>query len=248
MRMTRIRIACFAAASSALAAVVATPPAWAQSRTPAEIAAYQGTDRTARLLEGAKREGTLSFYTSRVAEDTNPVVEAFTRKHGIDVAVWRAANRTVLQRVVQERRAGRCSADVVSSGTPALEPLHREQILAAVKSPLESELMPQAILPHGEWVGISVNTISAAYNTNLVKPNDVPRSYEDLKHPKWKGQLAIEAEDTDWFAAVVTKLGEAKGLELFRDIVRTNGMSTRTGNTILAKLMAAGEVPFALAY
>src|SRR5205823_12254810 len=97
----------FRIAVLATAAVVATPPAAGQPRTPAEIAAYQGTDRTARLIEGARREGTLSLYTSRVAEDTNPVVDAFTKKYGIDVAVWRAANRTVLQRVVQEPRAGR---------------------------------------------------------------------------------------------------------------------------------------------
>jgi len=243
--MIAFRIVCLT-----LVAIAATLPTAAQNRTPAEVAAYKGADRTARLIEGAKREGTLSLYTSRVAEDTNPVIDAFTRKYGIDVSVWRAANRTVLQRVVQERRAGRCAVDVVSSGTPALEPLHREQMLATVKSPIESELMPQAILPHGEWVGISVNIISAAYNTNLVKPADVPKSYEDLKLPRWKGQLAIEAEDTDWFAAVVTKLGsnfgEEKAVGLFRDIVRTNAMSTRTGHTLLANMVAAGEVPFAL--
>ena len=64
--------------------------------TPAEVTAYQGADRSARLIEGAKREGTLSLYTSRVAEDTNPVIDAFSKKYGIDVSVWRAANRTVL--------------------------------------------------------------------------------------------------------------------------------------------------------
>ena len=68
--------------------------------------------------------------------------------------------------------------------------------------------MPQALQPHGEWIGISVNIISAAYNTNLVKPDEVPKSYDDLKQPDWKGRLAIEADDVDWFAAVVSKLGE----------------------------------------
>jgi iron(III) transport system substrate-binding protein len=74
----------------------------------------------------------------------------------------------------------------------------------------------------------------------------VTRTYEDLAEPKWKGRLAIEAEDVDWFAAVVGKLGEEKGLKLFRDIVRRNGLSTRAGHTLLANMVAAGVVPLAL--
>jgi len=226
--------------------LAAATSAWAQPRTLAEIAAYQGADRMERLIEGARKEGSLTLYTSRVAEDTTPVTDAFTRKYGVDLQVWRASNRAVLQRVVQERRAGRCAADVVSSGTPALEPLHREQLLQAVKSPTEQELMPQALRPHGEWIGISVNIISAAYNTNLVRAGEVPKSYDDLKDPRWKGRLAIEAEDVDWFAAVVGKLGEDAGLKLFRDIVRVNGVSVRAGHTLLANMVAVGEVPLAL--
>jgi iron(III) transport system substrate-binding protein len=106
--------------------------------------------------------------------------------------------------------------------------------------------MPQALRPHREWIGVSVNIISAAYNTNLVKPDEVPKSYDDLKSPKWKGRLAIEADDVDWFAAIAAKLGEDKALNLFRDIVRTNGVSTRSGHTLLANMVAAGEVPLAL--
>src|SRR6266511_581720 len=136
-------------AATSLSAVLAwlslAGAALAQPRTLAEIAAYQGADRMERLIEGARKEGTLTLYTSRVAEDTTPVTDAFTKKYGVDVQVWRASNRAVLQRVVQERRAGRCAADVVSSGTPALEPLHREQLLQTVKSPTEQDLMPQAL-------------------------------------------------------------------------------------------------------
>jgi iron(III) transport system substrate-binding protein len=234
------------ALSACAALVVATTAVSAQPRTLAEIAAYEGPDRLQRLTEGAKKEGSLALYTSRVAEDTTPVIDAFTKRYGVDVQVWRASNRQVLQRVVQERRAGRCAVDVVSSGTPVLEPMHREGLLQAVKSPTMAELMPQALRPHGEWVGISVNIISAAYNTNLVRPGEVPKRYDDLKDPRWKGRLAIDADDVDWFAAVVGRLGEEAGLRLFRDIVRTNGVSVRTGHTLIANMVAAGEVPLAL--
>jgi iron(III) transport system substrate-binding protein len=218
----------------------------AQTRTLADIASDAAPDRMQRLAADAKKEGPLSLYTSRVAEDTTPLTDAFTRKYGIGVQVWRASNQDMIQRAVAESHAGRCPADVISSGTPALEPLYREQLLQPVKSPTTSELMPQALRPHGAWVGVSVNIISGAYNTNLVKPDDVPKSYDDLKSPKWKDRLAIEAEDVDWFAALLGKLGEEKGVALFRDIVRTNGVSTRTGHTLLANMVAAGEVPLAM--
>jgi iron(III) transport system substrate-binding protein len=218
----------------------------AQTRTLADIASDAAPDRVQKLAAGAKKEGTLSLYTSRVAPDTTPLTDAFTKKYGIPVQVWRASNQDIIQRAVAESRAGRCPADVISSGTPALEPLYREQLLQPVKSPTTSELMPQALRPHGAWVGISVNVISGAYNTDLVKPQDVPKSYDDLKNPRWKGRLTVEAEDVDWFAALIEKLGEEKGVALFRDIVRTNGVSTRTGHTLIANMVAAGEVPLAI--
>ncbi len=229
----------------AMAAFAATP-AHAQTATLAEIAAYQGADRTQRLIDGAKKEGTVSYYTSLVAEDSAPVIDAFKRNYGIDVQLWRGSTEAIVQRALAESRAGRCPADAYHSGPPALEPLHRERLLQAVKSPVAADLIPQALQPHGEYVGVYLNLFAAAYNTNLVKAEEAPKTYEELKHPRWKGRLAIEADDVPWFAAIVSKLGEEQGLRLFRDIVRTNGMSVRKGHTLLANMVAAGDVPLAL--
>jgi len=242
------RASCQSLAVASLAAVIAlgATPALAQTRSLAEIAAYQGPDRMQRLIAGAKKEGALSYYTSLVAEDTLPVIEAFRSKYGIDVQVWRGSTEAIVQRALAESRAGRCPADAYHSGPPALEPLSREHLLAAVKSPATAALMPQALQPHGEYVGVYVNLFAGAYNTSLVKAEEAPKTYADLRHPRWKGRLAIEADDAPWFAAIVSELGEDRGLKLFRDIVRTNGISARKGHTLLANMVAAGEVPLAL--
>ena len=208
---------------AAIALLLAAGEPRALAQTIAEVAAYQGPDRTERLIAGAKKEGTLSFYSSSVAEDTAPVIEAFKKKYGLDVQVWRGSTETIIQRAVAESRAGRCPADAYHAGSPALEPLHRENLLQAVKSPAAEAVMQEAKRPHGEYVGISVNLFSAAYNTDLVKPDELPKSYEDLTDPRWKGRLAIEADDVPWFAAIVSAMGEDKGVKLFGDIVRTNG-------------------------
>jgi len=244
--MTVIKTALKPSLPALLAAALTASPALAQTSTLADIAAYQGPDRMARLIEGARKEGVVSVYGSSVAEDMKPVSDAFKSKYGIDFQYWRASSENLVQRTVAETRAGRCLVDGFATVAAELEALYREKLLQAVKTPLTAELIPQALRPHGEWVASRLNIFSAAYNTNLVKKDEVPRSYEDLKDPRWKGRLAIEADDGDWFATIVTKLGRDKGVELFRDIVRTNGISVRKGHTLLSNLVVAGEVPLAL--
>src|SRR5262249_46655942 len=201
-----------------VAATLAITPASAQSptQTMAEIASYQGPDRIERLIAGAKKEGAVSVYGSSVSEDMKPISDAFKAKYGIDFQYWRASSENLVQRTVAETRAGRCLVDGFATVAAELEALHREKILQAVKTPLTAGLMPQALQPHGEWVASRLNIFSAAYNTNLVKKDEVPKSYEDLKHPRWKGRLAVEADDGDWFATVVTKMGRDQGIALFR--------------------------------
>jgi iron(III) transport system substrate-binding protein len=218
------------------------PTAFAQ----ADIASYQGADRTQRLIDGAKKEGTFTIYTSATVDDMTALVGAFEKKYGIKPQVWRASSENIIQRASTEARGGRFDVDVFETDGVAMEALHREKLLQVVKSPYLGDLIPDAIPPHGEWIGDRVQIFTAAYNTNLVKKADLPKSYEDLTNPKWKGKLGIEAADNDWFSAVVTDLGEEKGLKLFREIVSKNGLSVRKGHTLLANLVVSGEVPLAL--
>jgi iron(III) transport system substrate-binding protein len=221
-------------------------PAFAQSASLPELAAYQGADRTDKLVEGAKKEGTLTFYTSAPVDDMKILTDEFEKKFGVKVRLWRGSSENILQRTVVESRGRRFEADVIDTNGPEMEALHREKLLIPVKSPLHAELMPDAIRPHGEWVGTRLNIFVGAFNTKAVKKEELPTSYEGFTDPKWKGKLGIEAEDTDWFAATIKTIGEEKGLKLFRDIVAKNGMSVRKGHTLLTNLVASGEVPVAL--
>jgi iron(III) transport system substrate-binding protein len=198
------------------------------------------------LIEGAKREGSLTIYTSAQSTDFGPVVEAFEKKYGVRVTLWRAGSEAVLNRALQESRAGRHTVDVIETNGPELESLHREQILQLVKSPHHAELIPPAIRPHGEWVGTRLNVFVQAYNTKLVKKEELPTIWEDLRHPRWKGRLGIEQEDSDWLAGIMGIIGEERGTSLFRAIATANGISVRKGHTLLTQLVVSGEVPLAL--
>ena len=179
------------------------------------------------MIEGAKKEGELMFYSSIPVEDIAALTAAFDKKYGVKVKVWRADSEGLLQRIVNEAKARRFEVDVMAGSSSALEPLYRERLLQAVKSPHLDDLIPESIAKHREWASVYLNTFVQAFNTNLVKKEGLPTTYQDFLKPQWRGKLAIEAEDYDWFAQVVLGLGEAQGLKLFRDIVATTGLSVR---------------------
>lgn len=224
-----------------LLTVLLTTPALALAQ-----AQYEGPDREKMLAAGAKKEGELMLYTSLVPEDLTTLGAAFESKYGVKLKTWRANSEKVLQRALTEARAGRHDADVVETNGPQLESLYREKGLQPLRSPHLKDLMPQAVQAHRHWVGTRINMFVHTYNTNLVKKEELPRTYQELTHPRWKGRLGIEAEDEDWFAMVIKALGEGEGLRVFRDIVKVNGLSVRKGHTLLAGLVASGEIPLAL--
>ncbi len=226
--------------------LVATQVAMAAELSVEALANYDGADRQQRLINGAKKEGTLNLYTSLTVEDMTVINAAFEKATGIKVRMWRASCDKVLQRVLAEHKAGRAEVDIIECNAPPLEAMHREGVLQSVRSPLQSELIAAAVPAHREWVGTRLNVFVQAYNTKMVKKEELPKTYADLLHPRWKGRLSIEATDDDWFASVVRGLGEERGLQLFRDIVAQNGLSVRRGHTLLTNLVASGEVPFAL--
>jgi iron(III) transport system substrate-binding protein len=230
-------------------AIAAASPALAQVKpnaTAADVALYAGPDRLQKLVEGAKKEGELNLYTSAQADDIGAVAAAYEKKYGVRVSMWRASSEKVLQRALAEARANRHTMDVAETNGPEMESMHREKILQRVKSPHLANLIAAAQFPHGEWVSTRMNVFVQAYNTKEVSKAELPKTWEDLTDPKWKGRLGIEQEDADWLAGMMGELGEARGTKLFRDIVAKNGMSMRKGHTLLAQLVVSGEVPLAL--
>jgi iron(III) transport system substrate-binding protein len=226
----------------------ALPFAHAQASSPlmTQLANLTGQDRLNKLAEGARKEGNLSIYTSMPVDDIGALTAAFEQRYGVKSRVWRSGSEKILQRGLLEARARRYEVDVFETNGPELEVLSREKLLHECKSPHLGDLIPQAIRPHKEWIATRLNIFTCAYNTKLVKKEDLPKTYADLLDPKWKGKLAVEAEDSDWLAEIVMKMGEEKGIALFKEIVRRNGMSVRKGHTLLANLVASGEVPLGL--
>ena len=230
--------------SAAMAALLAPWRAHAQPQT--DPAHFAGPDRTARLIAGAKKEGFLNLYSSAITEHMNAVTAAFEKKFGVKVRLWRGGSEEILQRTVTEARGGRFDMDVVETASPQIAAIAREKLLQPVLTPVAADLMREAANAGQPFLPSRLIIFTGAYNTNLVKKSDLPKTYEDLARPKWKGKLGIEADDNNWLMAMADAFGEDKGIALFRDIVTKNGISVRKGHTLMANLVASGEVPIAL--
>jgi iron(III) transport system substrate-binding protein len=221
-------------------------PALAQSAKVTEVANYEKPDRQQRLIAEAKKEGSLMLYTSMAPSNFESLRADFEKKYGIKVNVWRAGDDKVLQRIMTEAKAGRFNFDLVHINTFEMEILHRENVLERVKSPYHKKLDPAALAPHGEYVATRRSVILMAYNTDQVKKSELPKTYQDLLDPKWKGRLGVEMKDQEWFYAVANSMGPEKGLKYFRDLVATNAPTVRTGHSLLNNLVVSGDIPLAL--
>jgi iron(III) transport system substrate-binding protein len=229
-----------------LAALVLSAPARAQTGVDA-IASYAGPDREQRLAAGARREKTLTLYTSLHEQNLPAILAAFEKKYGVKVKPWRSGADKVLQRAVQEAGAGRFDVDAVHVGSGELEALHRERLLMEIRSPHQRNLLPAAMPSHRDWAPTYLTVFVQEYNTKAVKQDELPKRYEDLLDPRWKGRLAVEERDDDWFGRLAEAMGEKKAVELFRRMAAANGVSVRKGHSLLGNLVVSGEVPFALA-
>jgi iron(III) transport system substrate-binding protein len=197
------------------------------------------------IVEKAKREGSVTLYTSMQVVDSRPLSEAFEKKHGIKVNLWRASGEKVAQRLIQEARAGRNEVDVVETDGAQVEILHREKQLAPFDVPSIRDVPPEVLPAHRGYVPSRLTLYVLAYNTRNVAAADVPKTYEELLAPRWAGRFAIESDDVAWFAAVVKAMGEAKGLDYFHRLAAMKP-TLRSGHTLMVELVAAGDIDLAL--
>ena len=210
-----------------------------------DVLNYQGPDRDKRLIEKAKQEGAVTIYTSLAPTEAQPMAQAFEKKYGIKVELWRALSERVLQRAISETRAGKITADVIATNGPEMESLAREKVLTPFYTPHLADLPPASVPKHRMWLPDRLTIFVVGYNTNAVKKEELPKSLTGFTDPKWKGKLGIEAGDAEWMATIVKKWGEGPGMAFFRKLSEMRP-EVRKGHVLLAQLVAAGEIPVGL--
>jgi iron(III) transport system substrate-binding protein len=232
----------------ALLIVVATSGASfaAQSRSlsRAELALYQGADREQILVEGAKKDGQLVFYTSNTWV-AGPVSREFEKRYPfIKMNVWRNDSKSLLKRLTEEHAAGRYLADVVETSPEYITLLVRESMLQDHFSPELSAYDDQAKVKGKSGVLAWTNReiyISLGFNTRLISPAEAPISLKDYLDPKWKGKMSIAGTTTGvrWVGAILGAMGREFLEKLGAQEINVQNVS----GAALSGLVASGEVP-----
>src|SRR5918999_2086176 len=184
-------------------------------------------------------------YTSLAPTESGPLAQAFEKKTGIKVELWRAISEKVVQRALTEARARRFAVDVIETNGPEMEMLAREKLFVELSSPHLADLPASAILKHRLWIPDRLNFFVVAYNTAKVRREELPKDYLGFLDPKWKGRIGIEATDVEWMATLVKKWGTEAGMAHFRKLAEMRP-DVRKGHVLLAELIAAGEIPVGL--
>lgn len=224
---------------------LAAPPLLAQQADKDAVYMYRGADRDQRLIERARQEGSLVFYTSMAPSESIPLSQAFEKKYGIKVVLWRATSDKVVQRVITEARARVHTVDFIETNGPELEMLAREKLLSEFFSPYIADLPAAAVPAHRQWISDRLNVFVVAFNTNKVRRDELPSSFEGFTDRKWKGLIGLEATDAEWLATIVKLWGPDKGMAYFRKLADMKP-DIRKGHVLLSELVAAGEVPVGL--
>jgi len=201
----------------------------------------------ADTVSEAKKEGNFIFYGTMSAPDMARVVTAFESKYPfIKVQTFRANSERVLNRVLTEARTGSYFVDAINLDGVNGWVLKEKDMLQPYKS-AETEAYPEEFRdPSGLMpccLYIVTNVIG--YNTSLVAKKDAPKSFADLLNPKWKGKLGMDADESEWFSALISVWGKEKTVNFFRGIMKQQP-SLHRGHTLLAQMTAAGEFPVAV--
>ena len=203
----------------------------------------------ADTLEDAKREGEVVWYTSMNVSDADAVLKPFReRRPFLEISFVRATSDRIRNQILSDAADGRSTWDVVAFRLFDVAALIRAGLVARYRSPETATAFPPGTVDaDGRWTAIFSHEYVIAYNKNLVKPADVPKSWQDLLAPRWAGRFALDEGDVEWYAAMVGYWGAEKGAAFMRGLGRQKPQRVR-GHQALARQLATGAFPLALVY
>jgi iron(III) transport system substrate-binding protein len=208
--------------------------------------AWGQADEKAKLVEGAKKEGKLIWYTSTNVTESKPLVDDFEKLYpGIKGEIFRASGEKTLNRIVTEARANHSEFDIVTISE--VDALIDAKLLAPYRSPEAKSFIPEFKDPNGYWTAIYINYATIGYNPTLVSEKDAPKQWEDLLDPKWRGKLSIDQEQYPWYGTLHKSWGRERAQKYMRTLAKQN-IQWRKGHTLITQLMAAGEFPLGVVY
>jgi iron(III) transport system substrate-binding protein len=199
-----------------------------------------------KLLEGAKREGKMVWYSSLNINDSKALLDRFEQKYPfVKTELLRAGAEQLLNRILNENRAGRHLFDAVN--LTSITALKKTGLLQPHRSREGSAYPNQFRDSDGYWVTLYNLYTVIGYNTKLVSQGEAPKDWHDLLDPKWRGKIGMDQEEYEWYAGMLDYWGEQRARKFMRALSGQK-IHWRKGHTLIAQLMAAGEFSVGLVY
>jgi iron(III) transport system substrate-binding protein len=199
------------------------------------------SDERKMLVELAQKEGQLVFYTSMDAGDARLLTQAFQKKYpAIKTDFYRAGRESVFSRFATEQKAARFVTDVISVGEFHTLEMKKQGLSMRYASPEMALFAPEFKDPQGYWTCVYLTVAVLAYNTRRVKADEAPRRYEDLLAPKWKGRMALDANEERWVPGLMQTMGRDKTVSFLKALAQQD-IYIRRGRSLLTQLLLAGE-------
>ncbi|MCH7542253.1 MAG: extracellular solute-binding protein [Proteobacteria bacterium] len=215
--------------------------------TEAEIVNLKGPERQKILVAGARKEGTVVWYSAMIIDQAlRPVSNAFQKKYPfIKVTYWRGNSRKILQKVLAEKRANALVADIVE-GSGLAKGMLKANAVQPFSSPELAAYPKEYIHPKRLWVTSRFRYLSVAYNTKLVSKSEAPKSYEDLLNPKWKGRMAWRTGASSSGALLMitnwrTAWGDKKTEAFLKKLAKQDVTPVQASNRTVVNRVIEGE-------
>jgi iron(III) transport system substrate-binding protein len=203
------------------------------------------------LIEAAKKEGRLVLYGTMQTDIFELLQKSFQKKTGITIDYWRTSATKVTERALSEARAGKALFDLVMSTEDTMRIMLNEGILAKYDSPMSKEFPKDAIDPQ---LGPRARNhiIGIVYNKGTIKPDDAPKTLEDLVKPQYRGKLVmadptLHTTTAQWLVNVHKLIGKDKSEKFVRDLAAMKPTLVESFNPA-AERVTSGEFPIAITY
>jgi iron(III) transport system substrate-binding protein len=244
---SRVAHAAFATFAAALVIAIGCSGAGAQ-----DILLSRASDRDKTIMEGARKEGQVVFYSAMIVNQAlRPLADAFMKKYPfVKMTFWRGDTEEIVDKLAAEERAHNVVADVVE-GTGVGDLAVGAGLTQPYSTPMVEELPDRYRDPQNRWTYTRISYFGAAYNTTLVPPGTQPKSYDDLLDPRWRGKLAWRigtASGTPLFiTAIRLARGEEKADAYFQKLAQQKMINFGSGSArTLVDRVIAGDFPIAV--
>jgi iron(III) transport system substrate-binding protein len=201
-------------------------------------------EREKKLIEGAKAEGEMLWYTNSGVENANRYIQAFKKIYPfINAQFWRSKTRQVTQRIVAEANAGRHLVDVIKPSTDLLPVLLEKNLIGKYDTPLRAIYPAHAKSPFYTNMNYAFRVF--AFNPRKVNRKDAPKTWEDLLQPKWKGEILFDESSLEEVMALLTAWGRDKTVSYLTRLSQQQ-LLVRVGRDTVTQMMMAGEAHVAV--